>query len=206
MPVRRVSVINLKGGSGKTTTAVFIAHALQERGENVLLVDADPQGSSIRWSELADWELPTISLPTKTLHKQLPGITPREITCVVIDTPPLELQAGIVYSSVRASTQVIVPMAPTPGEADVLPDVRAVLDEMEPLRQDPLPHAVSLNRTVYRAISTRSTRAAAEANGWQVLDTEIPRKELYSQAFGSPITNLGAYKALATEITATEVR
>lgn len=133
------------------------------------------------------------------------SITPREITCVVVDTPPLELQAGIVYSSVRASTQVIVPMAPTPGEADVLPDVRAVLEEMEPLRQSPLPHAVSLNRTVYRAISTRSTRAAAEANGWQVLDTEIPRKELYSQAFGSPITNLGAYKSLAVEILATEV-
>lgn len=205
MPVRRLSVVNLKGGSGKTTSAVFIAHALQERGEQVLLVDADPQSSAIRWSELADWDLPTVALPTKNLHKQLPGITPREITCVVIDTPPLSLQAGIVYSSVRASTQVVVPMAPTPGEADVLPDVKAVLEEIEPLRQNPLPHAVSLNRTVYRAISTRATRAAAEANGWPVLETEIPRKELYSQAFGSPITNLGAYKALAAEITSMEV-
>ena len=236
MTARRLSIVNLKGGSAKTTSAVFIAHCLQERGEQVLLVDADPQGSAIRWSELAErwlaslpaavlfgglcavhraqlqllrglWdEAERTALPTKNLHKQLPGITPREITYVVIDTPPLALQAGIVYSSARASTQVVVPMAPTPGEADVLPDVKAVLEEIEPLRQNPLPHAVSLNRTVYRAISTRATRAAAEANGWPVFETEVPRKELYSQAFGSPIKNLGAYKALTAEITAMEVR
>ena len=42
----RLAVINLKGGTGKTTSAVYLAAALARRGRT-LLVDADPQGSAL---------------------------------------------------------------------------------------------------------------------------------------------------------------
>jgi len=47
--MRIVAVVNRKGGSGKTTTAVSLAAALAERGLPTLLVDIDPQGSSSGW-------------------------------------------------------------------------------------------------------------------------------------------------------------
>jgi chromosome partitioning protein len=50
--VRIVAVVNRKGGSGKTTTAVSLAAALAERGLPTLLVDLDPQASASAW--LAD--------------------------------------------------------------------------------------------------------------------------------------------------------
>lgn len=47
--MRTVAVVNQKGGTGKTTTAVNLSAALGESGERVLLVDLDPQASASRW-------------------------------------------------------------------------------------------------------------------------------------------------------------
>ena len=46
---RRIAVVNHKGGTGKTTTAVHLAAGLAEHEYHVLLVDADPQGNVAAW-------------------------------------------------------------------------------------------------------------------------------------------------------------
>ena len=46
---RRIAVINHKGGTGKTTTAVHVAAGLADAGQRVLLVDLDPQGNVGVW-------------------------------------------------------------------------------------------------------------------------------------------------------------
>ncbi|MFB6150208.1 MAG: ParA family protein [Haloarculaceae archaeon] len=45
-PPARICVTNAKGGTGKTTVAINVAGALNERGRDVLFLDLDPQGNA----------------------------------------------------------------------------------------------------------------------------------------------------------------
>lgn len=59
----RISVTNQKGGVGKTTVAINVAGALNERGRDVLFVDLDPQGAAtegLGFSAAYDAEPPSL--------------------------------------------------------------------------------------------------------------------------------------------------
>lgn len=49
--MRKIMVMNAKGGCGKTTIATNIATGLADDGAKVALADFDPQGSSLDWLE-----------------------------------------------------------------------------------------------------------------------------------------------------------
>jgi chromosome partitioning protein len=82
-----IVVSNVKGGVGKTTTSVYLAAAAARRGRGpVLLVDADPQGSTAEWYEVDPLEgVELIEGPSvRTVTKAMS----REDGIVVVDTPP----------------------------------------------------------------------------------------------------------------------
>jgi len=200
MATLSVALLNLKPGTGKTTSAVWLAHIFAQAGNSVLLVDADPSGSALAWSDLAamDPGLPPtaafpfriVALPSRGLHQRVPEIAyPDDV--VIIDAPQLEDHAGIARSVMRYVDEILIPCAPSPIEINRTSPVREEISEVEAVRDSPVRTAVLLNRCISRAHSTTNAREALEGLSYDVLRTAVPRLEVYAQSFGIPIPETG---------------
>lgn len=186
MPTTTVlTVLNLKGGTGKTTTAAHLAQALHELGARVLAVDADPQGSLMRWHEAVDFAWSVIALPHGKIHRELPGIVGDQWNVVVIDTPPAEDRRAIVESAARAATHVVVPLFPSTAVHERLGPVRDLLDEAAVATD--FHTAVLLVNVKRSAASGEVYRTNLENDGWRVLRPIVPDREAYRQAWGAPL-------------------
>ncbi len=196
-----LALANLKPGTGKTTSAVWLAHVFAQAGNSVLLVDADPAGSALEWSDLAAmypglappqaaFPFRIVALPSRELHRRLPEIAARD-DVVIIDTPQIEDHAAIARSALRYVDEVLIPCAPSPIEINRTTPVRDEIAEIREVRPTPLRSAVLLNRCVARAHSTTDAREALSDLGYDVLTTTVPRREVYAQSFGVPIKQAG---------------
>lgn len=195
----KVAVVNLKGGSGKTVSSFFLASALARRGRT-LLVDADPQGSSLSWAGRAEEDgaaLPfaVVGLPTKDVHRRLKPVA-ADYEHVVIDTPPGEL--AIARSALMGADVALVAVPPTPIDLDrVIPTLELVAD-VEDLTG--LTFRVLLTRVRRISREGRDTREAMDEMELPLLAAEIPALGRYSDAFGGAITDAGDYERVAEEL------
>ncbi|HEY1675983.1 MAG TPA: AAA family ATPase [Streptosporangiaceae bacterium] len=191
-----LALVNLKPGTGKTTSAVWLAHVFAQAGNRVLLVDADPSGSALEWSDLAamdpgvdpqaSFPFRIVALPSRELHRRVPEIA-QDDDVVIIDTPQIEDHAGIARSALRYADEVLIPCAPSPIEINRTSPVREEIAEISAVRTTPARSAILLNRCIARAHSTTDAREALQDLGYDVLETAVPRLELYAQSFGLPL-------------------
>src|ERR1700723_2099505 len=167
-----LALANLKPGTGKTTSAVWLAHVFAQAGNSVLLVDADPSGSALEWSDLAAmypglapeqaaFPFRIVALPSRALHRRLPELAKHD-DVVIIDTPQIEDHAGIARSALRYADEILIPCAPSPIEINRTTPVRDEISDIGAVRDRPARSAVLLNRCIARAHSTNDAREDLE--------------------------------------------
>jgi len=116
---RRVLVVNSKGGCGKTTIATNLAGCLASRNHSAVLMDYDPQGSSMQWLSLrSDVQKSVHGIsahrgPSAGKTRSFQMRIPEGTEYVIVDAP-----AGVcgpdLIQLVRDVDTIIIPVLPSP--------------------------------------------------------------------------------------------
>lgn len=129
--MQRITVINLKGGCGKTTIASNLASAYACMGRNTTLIDYDPQGSSMFWLNQRPGDVsqingiaayPNNKPVTRSWQLRLPQNAER----VIVDTPA-GLKGLDLIDQLKGTHSIIIPVLPssidTHATADFIRDL-----------------------------------------------------------------------------------
>lgn len=131
--MRSIMVLNAKGGSGKSTIATNLASYYANEGNKVLLVDYDPQHSSLDWLEERPVGRPGISALDGSAGTVR---TPRNVDYVIYDTPAA-VRGKELSALIRRAQSIIIPVLPSPIDMRAATGfIRQVLDNNKVSRKE----------------------------------------------------------------------
>lgn len=140
----KVLVASSKGGAGKTMVATNLAAHYAVDGKNTVLVDADRQGSSLRWCDKRALHVNAV-LGLPGLRRDWEKHVPDDAQRVIIDTPA-GIRASEVGDYLDQVDVVVVPVLPSAIDLEATEPFLAELAELPRIKRGKVVVGVVANR------------------------------------------------------------
>lgn len=182
-----IAVLNQKGGAGKTTICLNLAHALAKKKYKVLLVDSDPQGSARDWAAAREEKSPfnLIALDRPVLHKELPGISDGYDFAIIDGAPGV---AELSRSAIIAADFVLIPVQPSPLDVWAVHEVIKLLEEASIYKD--IHAAFIINRKITNTKIGDDVSEVLGSYNYPVLKSYLSQRIVFASSLNSGLTVL----------------
>lgn len=197
MPLR-VGLISAKGGCGKTTLCVNLARAIQLDGNDVVVVDTDPQRTACHW---ASRQPDGYGLPVRhvgdvegdTLHKRICAASEGADLAMIDGSAKIDGGTG---AAVRASRAVLIPVQPTPA------DTWGSQSVVKVVKQTGTTAAMVVSRQIVRTNLANEVTEGLSAYGLPVFDSRTSQRVAYAESMfeGKTVLDISGAKKAKDEI------
>lgn len=177
-----ITLASLKGGSGKTSLSVHLAHSIALAGRRCLLVDADPQASASTWASARDDKPPfsVVGMARATLHKELPDLM-EGYDHAVIDTPPRT--SKLTGAAIVASDLVLIPLKPSSYDVWAVGETVELVEKTKSIKPDLLA-AFVVNQAINRTVISRDVIDALADFPFPTVSTVIRQRVAIAESSG----------------------
>ena len=195
-----IAILNQKGGAGKTTIAINLARALKQKGDKVLLVDSDPQGSARDWHAAGDGNLlNVVGLDRPTLDKDIKSVSDGYKWVIIDGAPQL---ADMAVCAIKCADVVLIPVQPSPYDIWASEDLVEVVKTRQQVTNGKPKAAFIISRQINNTNLGKEVRDALNGYELPVFKSGTFQRVIYAKtaASGSTVIDTDPNGDAASEI------
>jgi len=171
--MKTLAIISRKGGAGKTTIALHLAVAAEEKGIATAIFDLDPQASAAIWSDHRGNPIPAV-IPAQSprLSALLSQAKEQKADLVILDTAPHA--DGIASDAANYADLILIPCRPSALDLD------AIGASIRLARTTEKPSVVIINAAPSQGTETAEAIEAIQKAGVEVCSIVLHQRKSYA--------------------------
>ena len=203
METKIITLVNQKGGCGKTTVCMQLAGALGREGCKVLVVDADTQGTASRWAACADEKTPFpamisgMSAIGSKVHQEVKKYI-GQYEYIFIDCPPA-YDSLIPQSALLIADVALIPVIPSPADIWAAKGIQQLIERVQ-IQNEALSAYVIPNMCSHTNLNEDAIDGLSEL-GMKITATSLGLRTAYrvSSVIGGTVFDLKTESALQAQ-------